>query len=45
MLFMVENHLNDTWFYELSDCHFRVHSINTEKFTIYEKTKHRSYFL
>ena len=29
MLYMVKNHLNDTWFYQLSYCYFRVYPIVT----------------
>ena len=29
MLLMIKNHLNDTWFYELLKCHFRVQSKET----------------
>ena len=45
MLLMIKNHLNGTWFYELSDCHFRVHFKVTNKFIIYEKTQYINYFL
>jgi len=36
MLLMIKNHLNGTWFYELSDCNFRVYF----KFTKFSFTKY-----
>ena len=37
MSLMIKNHLNDTWFYELSYCHFRVYSKDTLKLIKYDK--------
>lgn len=30
MLHMIKNHLNDTYFYELLKCYFRVYSKDTD---------------
>ncbi len=40
MLLMIKNHLNETCFYELLDCHFRVYSMNTyfrQRFGLYRR--------
>ena len=47
MLLMIKNHLNETCFYELLDCHFRVHSkftyLNNEFFLTHKNLQEYIY--